>query len=54
MRRTYNLGIGMIVMVPAASVARARELCAGAGETVHVIGEVSAGPSDAEPEVVWA
>ncbi len=54
MRRTYNLGIGMIVIVPAAEVARTRGLLEAAGEQVSVLGEVIAAAAGAEPEVVFA
>ena len=44
MRRTFNLGIGMIVCVPAAGAAEARALLEEAGETVFDIGQVAAAP----------
>jgi phosphoribosylformylglycinamidine cyclo-ligase len=43
MLRTFNLGVGYVVIVRAADADRAREALAGAGETVTVIGEVVAG-----------
>jgi phosphoribosylformylglycinamidine cyclo-ligase len=43
MRRTFNLGIGMIVAVPAAEAARTVEVLAAAGEPAFVIGDVIAG-----------
>jgi phosphoribosylformylglycinamidine cyclo-ligase len=42
MRRTFNMGIGMIVCVPAARAAEARALLEEAGETVFDIGQVAA------------
>jgi len=43
MYRTFNCGIGMVVVVPRADAERARRLLAAAGETVHVIGEIRPG-----------
>ena len=43
MYRTFNCGIGMIAIVPAASAAAAVQLLAARGETAAVIGEVRAG-----------
>jgi len=43
MYRTFNCGIGMVVIVPAASAAAAVELLAAHGESARVIGEVRAG-----------
>lgn len=48
MRRTFNVGIGMVVCVPAADAARARDVLAGRGEEVWEIGEIiarGAGPA---------
>jgi phosphoribosylformylglycinamidine cyclo-ligase len=55
MRRTFNMGIGMVLVVPPAQLAPCRQLLEAAGETVHEIGaiEESSAP-DAEPEVVFA
>jgi phosphoribosylformylglycinamidine cyclo-ligase len=39
-RRTFNLGIGMILAVPAAKAARAARLLEKSGETVYTIGRV--------------
>ena len=44
MARTFNCGIGMVVAVAAADVAALTERLTAAGETVHVIGAVDAGP----------
>jgi phosphoribosylformylglycinamidine cyclo-ligase len=43
MYRTFNCGIGMIVIVPAARAAPAVEFLAARGETAQLIGEVRAG-----------
>ncbi len=43
MYRTFNCGIGMTVIVPAARAAPAVEFLAARGETAQVIGEVRAG-----------
>jgi phosphoribosylformylglycinamidine cyclo-ligase len=50
MRRTFNLGIGMVLVVPPADVERVRAACEGAGERSFVIGEVAAvdGPARVE------
>jgi phosphoribosylformylglycinamidine cyclo-ligase len=42
MRRTFNVGIGMIVAVPEAQAAEARRLLEAEGEAVHAIGRVAA------------
>jgi phosphoribosylformylglycinamidine cyclo-ligase len=42
MRRTFNVGIGMICCVPAARADEARRLLEAEGETVHRIGQVAA------------
>jgi phosphoribosylformylglycinamidine cyclo-ligase len=41
MRRTFNVGIGMVVVVPPGDVAAVRAACEGAGETSFEIGEVA-------------
>jgi phosphoribosylformylglycinamidine cyclo-ligase len=43
MYRTFNCGIGMVVVIARADAEQARAALAAAGETVHVIGEVKAG-----------
>ena len=43
MRRTFNMGIGMVVAVPAAHADDARKLLTDAGETVFTIGRVLEG-----------
>jgi phosphoribosylformylglycinamidine cyclo-ligase len=50
MRRTFNLGIGMIVAVPQSRANDARRLLEQEGETVHEIGVVAAGPPDGPVE----
>jgi phosphoribosylformylglycinamidine cyclo-ligase len=49
MRRTFNMGIGMIVCVPAARAAEARALLEEAGEQVHDIGVVAAASAPDAP-----
>jgi phosphoribosylformylglycinamidine cyclo-ligase len=44
MARTFNCGIGMVVAVAASDAAGVATELAAAGETVHVIGAVEAGP----------
>jgi len=44
MARTFNCGIGMVLAVPADSAAALMADLAAAGETVHVIGAIEAGP----------
>ena len=43
MRRTFNCGVGMIVVVDAADVAKSIEVLAGAGESAWEIGRIGAG-----------
>lgn len=43
MYNTFNMGIGMMIVVPAAEVDTAMEVLKAAGETAYVIGEVTAG-----------
>jgi phosphoribosylformylglycinamidine cyclo-ligase len=50
MRRTFNLGIGMLVCVPAARAAEARTMLERAGENVFDVGEIA--PADAPDEPV--
>ena len=40
MSRVFNCGIGMVVIVAADEVERARAILASQGETVHTIGRV--------------
>ena len=41
MLRTFNCGVGMLVVVPAASVAAVTAALAAAGETAVAVGEVT-------------
>ncbi len=50
MRRTFNLGIGMVLIVPAADVERVRAAVEHAGEKSFLIGEVVAGEGAARVE----
>jgi len=43
MYRTFNCGIGMVVIVPAAHTAAAAELLTAHGESAYIIGEVRGG-----------
>jgi phosphoribosylformylglycinamidine cyclo-ligase len=49
MRRTFNLGIGMVVCVPAERVAEATALLERAGEKVFAIGQVAAADAPDAP-----
>lgn len=49
MRRTFNMGIGMVVCVPAGRVAEARGLLEAAGERVFEIGSVAPAPGPDAP-----
>ena len=44
MFRTFNMGIGYVVVVPPAAAERARSTLTAAGESVSRIGEIAAGP----------
>jgi phosphoribosylformylglycinamidine cyclo-ligase len=44
MRRTFNCGVGMIVVVDPAHAAKAVEVLAAAGESAWAIGRIAAGP----------
>ena len=48
MYNTFNMGIGMILAVPAEEVAKALELLEGAGEQAYAIGTVVAGDAGVE------
>ena len=56
MRRTFNLGVGYVVIVPAAEVARAEAILTSAGEAPFILGEVVAIDPETEFEarVIWA
>lgn len=47
MYRTFNMGIGMILVVPQAEVAGIQQDLAARGETSYVIGHVTEGPKEA-------
>jgi phosphoribosylformylglycinamidine cyclo-ligase len=49
---TFNCGLGMIVVVEAASADRLTGLLQAAGETVHRVGQLVAAAPDAAPVVV--
>jgi phosphoribosylformylglycinamidine cyclo-ligase len=49
MRRTFNLGIGMVLAVPGTRVDEARAVLEGEGETVLQIGRVVAAPGPGTP-----
>ena len=51
MRRTFNLGIGLIAVVSGASAAKAVEALRAAGERAWIFGEVTASAAGEEPEV---
>mgnify|MGYP001043928692 CR=1 FL=1 len=51
MRRTFNLGIGMVVCVPPEAVATALKTLTASGETAYLLGNVAAG--DGPPRVEW-
>jgi len=54
MLRTFNMGVGMILIVPGAEAAKAQKLLEKAGETPYVIGSIeSAARSNAKPKVVY-
>lgn len=46
MNRTFNMGIGMVVAVPAAQAAQAIQVLQAEGETVYRIGQLIAGDHD--------
>ena len=54
MRRTFNLGIGMVAVVDAGSFERAADVLTTAGEQVFTLGVVEAAPEGAPPSVVYA
>jgi phosphoribosylformylglycinamidine cyclo-ligase len=55
MRRTFNVGVGFVFVVPAEAVGRADEALRAAGEAPFVLGRVVAVPSDRpfEERVEW-
>ena len=48
MFRTFNMGIGYVVIVPAAAVERATAVLTVAGENVRKIGDIVAGEHGVE------
>jgi phosphoribosylformylglycinamidine cyclo-ligase len=52
MRRTFNVGIGMVLVVPPSDVEAVRAACEQAGETSFLIGEIVAGEGAARVEFV--
>ena len=56
MRRTFNMGVGFVFLVPAAHAARADEVLRGLGESPIRLGEVVAVPPETafEDRIVWA
>jgi len=48
MRRTFNLGLGFLLVVPAGAAADARRILTAAGERVFEVGEIRAGPRGVE------
>ena len=52
MFRTFNCGIGMVVIVSAQDAARAMELLAGEGEQVRTIGHIRRQQNGEAPTVV--
>ena len=44
MRRTFNMGLGYLIVVRAEDAGGARALLEGAGESVFEVGEIEAGP----------
>jgi phosphoribosylformylglycinamidine cyclo-ligase len=55
MRRTFNVGVGFVFVVPAGAVAQAESALRAAGEAPFVLGRVVAVPSDCpfEERVEW-
>jgi phosphoribosylformylglycinamidine cyclo-ligase len=50
MFRTFNMGVGMVIAVPAEDAEEAVRVAQDLGEQAFVIGRVAEGPR----EVVWA
>ena len=53
MHRTFNNGIGMIVVVPDNIAQDLIDRLAAMGESAYLIGEVASRDSDADPQVAW-
>ena len=55
LRRTFNLGIGMVLIVPPEGAAACRRACEEAGEAVYDIGVIEvADDGTAEPQVIFS
>jgi phosphoribosylformylglycinamidine cyclo-ligase len=52
MYRTFNMGLGLVVVLPAASAPAARDLLSRRGLASWVVGSVQAGRGEATCEVV--
>jgi phosphoribosylformylglycinamidine cyclo-ligase len=48
MFRTFNMGIGYVVIIPRAAVAKAQAVLSAAGETVYELGEIVSGERGVE------
>jgi phosphoribosylformylglycinamidine cyclo-ligase len=53
MLRTFNMGIGLVVVTDESSASEARRVLVGQGETLHELGRIVGDPSGAEPSVEW-
>ena len=51
MRRTFNVGLGMLIVVPPSDVKAMMTACDQAGEKSHLVGEIFAGDASEEPRV---
>ncbi|NBN77935.1 phosphoribosylformylglycinamidine cyclo-ligase [Microvirga tunisiensis] len=54
MLRTFNCGVGMVVVVEAGAEAAVRAALEAAGETVSTLGRIEAGSGDGEAHVAYA
>jgi phosphoribosylformylglycinamidine cyclo-ligase len=54
MRRTFNCGLGMVLVVPVADVAPMMKACEGAGERAFHVGEIAAGKAGEPSRVEFA
>jgi phosphoribosylformylglycinamidine cyclo-ligase len=54
MRRTFNLGVGLVAVVSQAASTEAVAALGRAGERAWLLGEVVAGSPDAEPDVLFS
>ncbi|MBW1990360.1 MAG: phosphoribosylformylglycinamidine cyclo-ligase [Deltaproteobacteria bacterium] len=53
MMRTFNNGLGMVVIVPDSAVEDAMEMLSGMGETPFLVGEIMERKNE-EPQIEWA